>query len=171
MPHDHPLLRNYPVVVDIVVRWGDMDALGHVNNIVYLQYFETARIEYLMRVGMEPPGPAWRESGFILAGVSCRFLAPVTFPDTLSVGARIGRLGEDRALMEHAAYSHKLDRPVAIGDALVVGYDYVKKSRASLPDNLRSAIMALEKREIPNFEENPPWWATCSDIANSRANG
>ncbi len=46
------MLSAYPVVVDVVVRWGDMDALGHVNNIVFLQYFETARIAYLERAGI-----------------------------------------------------------------------------------------------------------------------
>jgi len=39
------VIDGYPVVTEVVVRWGDMDLLGHVNNIMYLQYFETARIE------------------------------------------------------------------------------------------------------------------------------
>jgi len=151
MCQDHPLLRDHPVVVDIVVRWGDMDALGHVNNIIYLQYFETARIEYLARVGMEPPGPSWREVGLIIASVSCRFLAPVTFPDTLCVGAQVVSLGADRFLMEHLAVSRRLGRPVARGDALVVAYDYALGRRTALPGQLREAILALEGREIPTY--------------------
>jgi len=146
------VLDSCPVVVDVVVRWGDMDSLGHVNNIVYLQYFETARIEYLMRLGMEPPGPAWREYGLILASVSCRFKAPVTFPDVLSVGARIVGIGDDRVRMEHVAMSHKLAKVAAEGDAVVVSYDYVAGRRAAFPAHLRDAIVALEGREPPALQ-------------------
>ncbi|MCX8032489.1 MAG: acyl-CoA thioesterase [Thermoleophilia bacterium] len=147
------MLEEYPVRVEIDVRWADMDALGHVNHTMYLQYFEIARIEYLMRLGIQPPSQQWGEYGFILAGVTCRFLAPVTFPDRLSVGARIVRLGEDRALMEHAAHSHKLDRLVAVGDATVVAYDYVNRTRTSLREQTRALIRALEQKEIRAFED------------------
>jgi len=137
------------VVVEVVVRWGDMDLLGHVNNIVYLQYFETARIEYLVRMGMDPPGPAWCEYGLILATTSCRFRAPVTFPDTLSIGARVAALAGDRLLMEHAAHSQRLGKTVATGDALLVSYDYVAGRRTSLHSGLHEAILAIEGRELP----------------------
>lgn len=155
MLQDHPLLKNHPVVVHVEVRWGDMDALGHVNNIVYLQYFETARIEYLMRLGLDPPGPAWSKIGMIIASVDCRFLAPVTFPDTLRVGARVTGLGTDRFVMEHLAISHKLGRPVARGNALVVAYDYAARKRTALPTHLREGILALEGREVPTYHPSP----------------
>jgi acyl-CoA thioester hydrolase len=125
------MLRGYPVIVDVVVRWGDMDSLGHVNHTLYLQYFETARVEYLVGLGMEPPGPRWQEYGLILASVNCRYKVPVTYPDTLS------------------AYSHRWQRVAAEGDAMVVSYDYVAGRRTSLHSDLKSAILAVEKREIP----------------------
>jgi acyl-CoA thioester hydrolase len=143
------MLEEYPVVVDIAVRWGDMDSLGHVNNIIYLQYFETARIEYLMRLGMERPGPAWQESGLIMASNTCRYLVPVTHPDTLSVGARVLAIGEDCVKMYHAAFSQKLGRLAAEGEAMIVSYDYVAGRRAALPADVREAIVALEGRELP----------------------
>ncbi len=157
------MLKDYPVVIDIVVRWGDMDALGHVNNILYLQYFETARIEYLLRLGMDPPGPHWRESGLILKSVGCRFVAPVKFPDTLSVGARVASIGDDRVIMEHAAVSQRLGSLAAEGDAVIVSYDYVNGRRRPLPIDTLDAITALEGRELPRLtrpgrppEEQPP---------------
>jgi len=143
------MLEDYPVITDIVVRWGDMDSLGHVNNILYLQYFETARIEYLLRLGLPAPGPGWREDGMIIKSVSCRFLAPVTFPDTLSVGARMTHLGRDRAVMAHAAVSQRTGDMAASGDAVVVGYDYVSLRKNAFPPDIREAILALEGRELP----------------------
>ena len=150
------MLKGYPVMMDAVVRWGDMDALGHVNNIVYLQYFETVRIEYLVRLGIDPPGPAWREFGLIIAANSCRFAAPVTYPDTLSLGARVSALGEDRLIMEHVAASQKLGRVAAEGDAVVVSYDYVAGRRIALPPDIREAIVALEGRELPSLPGRAP---------------
>jgi acyl-CoA thioester hydrolase len=145
------VLKGFPVVVDVVVRWGDTDSLGHVNNILYLQYFETARIEYLMRLGMDPPGPAWREYGLILAEVSCRFKVPVTFPDTLSIGARVAAIGDDRVRMEHAAHSQKLGKVAAEGDAEVVSYDYVTGRRTSLHSDVYDAILSVEGRQVPTL--------------------
>ncbi len=144
------MLKGYPVVVDVVVRWGDMDSLGHVNNTLYLQYFETARIEYLVRLGMEPPGPAWQESGLIIASVSCRFMAPVTYPDALAVGVRVSAMGTDRVIMEHRAVSQKMGKVAAEGDAVVFSYDYVGGRRTVLPAGIRESIVALEGRDLPS---------------------
>ena len=143
------MLEDYPVVTDIVVRWGDMDSLGHVNNILYLQYFETARIEYLLHLGLPSPGPGWRENGMIIKSVSCRFLAPITFPDTLSVGARITHLGRDRAIMDHVAVSQRSGELAAAGDAVIVGYDYVNLRKNTFAPGIRDAILTLEGRELP----------------------
>ena len=91
-------LAGYPVVVETPVAWGEMDAFGHVNNIVYFRYFETARIAYFARLdvpeflGRDPTGP-------ILAETTCRFRAALAYPDTVSVGARVANVGEDRFVM------------------------------------------------------------------------
>jgi acyl-CoA thioester hydrolase len=143
------VLDDYPVVAEVVVRWGDIDLLGHVNNIKYLQYFECARVEYLMQAGLGAPGKAWREFGFILAKVDCRYKAPVTFPDSLSVGARVSALGEDRLVFQHAAYSSKLGRLAASGEAFLVGYNYAESRRTAIPADLRATIIKLEGGQLP----------------------
>jgi acyl-CoA thioester hydrolase len=149
------MLSAYPVVVDVVVAWGSMDSLGHVNNAVFFQYFETARVAYLSRVGIDFADLGSSEHGVILGATSCRFRAPVTFPDTLAVGVRVSALGERRIIMEHAAVSHKLGTVVAEGDAMVVPYDYVAGRPTSLPADHRAAIVALEGHEPPPFSRSP----------------
>jgi acyl-CoA thioester hydrolase len=141
-------MNNYPVVVDIGVRWGDMDALLHVNNIVYFEYFELARVAYLERIGMPSPGPAWHDFGWIIGSTCCRYKAPVTFPDTLAVGTRVGALSGDRVLMEYRAVSAKLDKVAAEGEALLVAYDFGAGRVTPIRDDICRAILRLEGREL-----------------------
>ncbi len=100
-------LAGYPVVVEVPVAWGEMDAFGHVNNIVYFRYFETARIAYFERLDV-PEFLARDPVGPILAETSCRFRAALSYPDTVWVGARVESVGEDRFVMRYAVLSRRL---------------------------------------------------------------
>lgn len=136
-------LAAYPVVVEVPVAWGEMDAFGHVNNIVYFRYFETARIAYFEKLdvpeflGRDPVGP-------ILAETSCRFRAALSYPDTVSIGARVENVGEDRFIMRYAVFSHRLGRLAAEGEGVMACYDYRQNRKASVPAKLRQRIAALE---------------------------
>ncbi len=139
------LLAGYPVVVELPVAWGDMDYFRHVNNIVFFRYFESARIEYLERIGFreladdQPVGP-------ILASTDCRFRRPVTWPDTVAVGARVTEVGEDRFAMEYRLVSRKLGTVAAEGGGTLVSYDYAAGRKVPLPEAVRSAIAEMEGR-------------------------
>lgn len=137
------LLAAYPVVIDIPVAWGEMDAFGHVNNIIYFRYFESARIAYFDHVGYDA---LMKEEGLgpILAATSCRFRLPLTFPDTVSVGARVVSVGADRFRMEYRVVSHQHQKVAAEGDGDVVSYDYRTAAKAPLPDAVRLRIEAIE---------------------------
>jgi acyl-CoA thioester hydrolase len=137
----------YPVVVEIPLAWGEMDAYGHVNNIVYFRYFETARMAYFERlnapdfINRNPLGP-------ILASTSCRFRAPLAFPDRVSVGARVARVDEDRFVMFYAVYSHRLQKTAAEGEGTIVCFDYRENRKALLPEELKRKISELESSVV-----------------------
>ena len=136
-------LAEYPVVVDAPVAWGEMDAFGHVNNIVYFRYFETARIAYFEMLGVreflerDPVGP-------ILAETACRFRAALSYPDTVSIGARVASVGEDRFVMRYAVFSHRLGRIAAEGEGTLVCFDYRRGRKASVPEKLKTRIAELQ---------------------------
>lgn len=140
---DDPL-REYPVVVSQPVRWGDMDAFGHVNNTVYFRFFETARIAYFEEMGIHTSTPSG--VGPILHSTSCRFRAPVVFPDTVRTGARVAEVGEDRIRMEHVVYSERLAKVAATGEALVVTFDYAAGQKAPVPQPWRDHIARLSQQ-------------------------
>jgi acyl-CoA thioester hydrolase len=139
----HDLLAGYPVVVEIPVAWGEMDAFQHVNNVVYFRYFESGRIAYFERAGLtavnEGVGP-------ILGSASCKFKFPLTYPDTVLVGVKVGEIGEDRYTMHFRIVSTRHQRIAAEGDGVVVSYDYHLGRKAPLPAAVRQAIEALEQR-------------------------
>lgn len=137
-------LADYPIVLDIPVAWGEMDALRHVNNIVYFRYFESARIAYFERLGfwayMNQTG-----IGPILASIQCKFKMPLTYPDTVSVGTRIPRIEQDRFVMEYQAVSHKSHTVAAEGEGVIVSYNYRENKKTLLPEELKQRILALEE--------------------------
>src|SRR5438132_11153085 len=98
------LLAGFPVIVELPVVWGEMDSYRHVNNVVYFRYFESARLEYFRRLD-------WfafeKETGVspILAATQARFRKPLTYPDTIHVGARVVAVAEDRFTLDHLIVS------------------------------------------------------------------
>jgi acyl-CoA thioester hydrolase len=138
-----PQGESYPVRIEVPVSWGDMDAFAHVNNTVYLRWFESARIAYFERMGILEPG-APSGVGPILASVSCRFKAPLAYPDTVEVSVRVTDVGDDRFTMGYAVYSRALGRTAAVGEGLNVSYDYAQGKKAALPAWWRERIEAIE---------------------------
>ena len=137
------LHKAYPVVIETPVAWGEMDSLLHVNNIVYFRYFESTRMAYFDRLRF------WEymaETGIgpILASTQCKFRIPLTYPDTISAGARIAKVEKDRFLMEYIIYSHRHQGVAAEGEGLIVSYNYREKKKATLPEEIRARIQLLE---------------------------
>lgn len=140
------LLAGLPVVVELPVVWGEMDAYRHVNNVVYFRYFESARLEYFRRLD-------WFEYeqqtgiGPILAATSARYRKPLTYPDTIWVGARIPTIDADRFTMEYRLVSKKLAAVAAEGTGTIVTYHYAQGTKVPVPDELRRRITELEVRQ------------------------
>jgi acyl-CoA thioester hydrolase len=137
------LLGGFPVIIDWPVAWGDMDSYRHVNNVIYFRYFEHARLEYFRRLD-------WlryeRETGVgpILAATQARFRRPVSYPDTISLGARITALEEDRFTMEYRIVSHAQAAITTEGLGTIVTFHYADEMKVPIPEELRRRIAALE---------------------------
>jgi acyl-CoA thioester hydrolase len=136
-------LSKYPDIVSVDVQWGDQDAFGHVNNTVYLRWFEIGRISYVAKLGLShdktKPTPAP-----ILAAVTCNFLRQVTFPDRVQVATRVVRVGNRSLAMEHVVLSETHRVLVAEGTSTVVNFDYRAGQSCPLSDELRAKIAEVE---------------------------
>jgi len=138
------LLKDFTFVVDINIEWGDMDALQHVNNIEYFKYFQVARIAYFEKIDSGSVLGETRISS-ILASTQCKFIYPLAYPDSISVGVRVDSMSDQYFTMKYTVVSHKHQRLAAIGDAKVVMFDYANNKKASIPSEIRKTIINLEK--------------------------
>jgi acyl-CoA thioester hydrolase len=147
MPGIADLLAGYPVVIQLPVVWGEMDSYRHVNNVVYFRYLESARLEYCARLD-------WFEFekqtgiGPILQATQARFRRPLTYPDTISVAARVISMEKERFTLEHRIVSHRQEALVTEGQGTVVTFHYTSGKKIPIPDELRRRIEELEGKKF-----------------------
>lgn len=137
--------NNFPERVTIRVNWGDMDAFGHVNNTVFFRYFEIARIRYLEKLNFLERG-ARNDIGPILATANCRFLQPLAYPDKVVVYASATGVKRTSFTMQYAIVNGKQEL-AALGDSVIVSYDYRTQTPIEIPRDVQQAIARIEHRE------------------------
>ncbi len=120
------------------VRWGDQDALGHVNNARYFVYLESARLRFFEQLQIWRSGNSQR--GPILASVTCNFRQQLKFPARLAVGTKVTRLGNKSFTLEQAIFLEGKERPVADASSVIVWFDYLDGRSLPLPTSLRGAL-------------------------------
>ena len=122
----------------IPIRWGDMDAMGHVNNTVYFRYMEQARIGWFD--ALVPEETAWKSTGIVIANASCNFKRPINYPGTVEVkvyarapgGSSVGTFYELRVDEDQQIY--------ADGEAVVVFIDMGTQKPVRIPEDIRKRL-------------------------------
>ncbi|MFX1277982.1 MAG: acyl-CoA thioesterase [Promethearchaeota archaeon] len=132
--------NDFPVVMEIPVRWGDMDARGHVNNTIYYRYFESTRIALFQYFDIYEE-PTEVHVGPILSFQSCYYKAPLVYPDTVLVGAKIIGIEGSKIIIKHLLFSKKLNRIAAEGEAHIIWYNYEEKKKVNISDELKSSLL------------------------------
>lgn len=127
----------YPVEV----RWGDMDALGHVNNAKYFTYSESARIAWLNEI-FAGDEAFMNQHGPILASISCEYHEQLHFPAQLELGVRIEKMGRSSVGIVCPVFRKDIDVAVADIRAIIVWFDYQAQRTIAVPDRLRALWQA-----------------------------
>ena len=131
---------NAPLFVDVFpMRWGDMDALGHLNNTLYFRFCEEARVKWLEERGWGVRTDAG--TGAILASTQCQFRAPVVYPCDVRVETYLKKIGNSSFTLAHRiARNDDVAQTVAEAEAVVVWCDYAAGKSVPLPDTLRTQL-------------------------------
>jgi acyl-CoA thioester hydrolase len=120
----------------IPIRWGDMDAMGHVNNTVYFRYMEQARISWFDT--LVPQDEAWKSTGLVIANASCNFKKPINYPGTVEVRVLAGPPGGSSVA---TYYELLIDEELcADGAATVVFIDMERQKPVRIPERIRSLL-------------------------------
>jgi len=123
-------------VEKIPIRWGDMDAMGHVNNTVYFRYMEQARISWFD--ALVPAAEAWKNTGIVIANASCNFKRALNYPGTVEVRVTIDPPGGSSV---GTFYELKMDETLyADGAAVVVFIDMKSQKPVRIPEGIRSLL-------------------------------
>jgi acyl-CoA thioester hydrolase len=135
------LRADYRHFQPITTRWHDNDIYGHVNNVVYYSYFDSAVNAYLIERG----GLDIHEGevvGFVVSS-SCDYFASIAFPDALDVGMRVRKLGNSSVQYELAIFKQGEDEACAAGRFVHVFVDRASNRPTSIPEGLRAALQSL----------------------------
>jgi acyl-CoA thioester hydrolase len=146
----HELKTNYPVKVPIQTRFCDTDASGHINNVALMSYFELARANYF-RAAMGRFNRSGQ--GFILGSIDARFLRQAYFGDELEAEAGLSGIGRSSFRLSCRLLNRQTGEVIAESNAIVVSYDFGKKSSVPLPDDWKKAVAALEGLDPEDLEK------------------
>ncbi len=132
--------RNHLHSFDMPVRWGDMDALGHVNNATYFRYFEQARIAWLESVG-ESGGLLGADTGPLIVNAFCTYHRAIVYPADLSIDVFGGPAGRSSfETFYEVRVKWDTDSPSATGSCKVVWVDYAANRSIPIPDKVRGLL-------------------------------
>ncbi len=142
MHQDQPSPRSaYKAFFTLPTRWMDNDIYGHVNNVNYYSYFDTAIAHYLMQQGGLNP---WKSEviGFCVES-GCRFRKAIHFPETITAGLKVRRLGRSSVTYEIGLFREDDDETSADGYFVHVFVERETQKPSPLPDAIRKALSAL----------------------------
>ncbi len=131
----------YPHLQPITTRWMDNDAYGHVNNVVYFAYFDTVVNTYLIARGALDIQQS--EVIGLVVDVACQYMTPLTYPETVTAGLRVARIGRSSVRYEIALFAERSDTAAAQGHFVHVYVDRESRRPVELPAHLRHALEPL----------------------------
>ncbi|MEO1015877.1 MAG: thioesterase family protein [Pseudomonadota bacterium] len=141
MPQPTTTRADYPHFRTIHTRWMDNDVYGHVNNVVYYSYFDTAVNAYLIEAGVLDIHEG--ETIGLVVETTCRYFAPLAFPQAIEAGVRAGRIGNSSVTYEIGLFAEGADTPAAEGRFTHVYVDRATRRPTPLPEAFRAAVEAL----------------------------
>jgi acyl-CoA thioester hydrolase len=136
-----PTRGDYPVFRQITTRWSDNDVYGHVNNVVYYSWFDTAVNAYLIEQGALDIH-AGSTIGLVVE-THCNYYAPLAFPQIIEAGIRVGRVGNSSVRYEIALFAENSQDAAANGHFVHVYVDKATRRPAPLPEKLKQALEKL----------------------------
>lgn len=130
------------------VRYGDIDAQGHLNNAKYLTFFEQARIEYFTELGLFTKDQSFEDIGVIIADIHIKYEAPIRLGMPVTVGVRTVKVGKKSIFIDQCVVDPATEKVYASGTVILVAYDYRRHETMPVPDNWRQKTEQFEGQSM-----------------------
>ena len=128
----------------IEVRYGDLDPQGHLNNAKFVTFFEQGRIRYIRHLGLFKEGQSFMDIGVILADIHIAYKKPVEWGTPVKVGTRTLRIGNKSMTVEQTIVHAETEELFAVGEVVMVAYDYHMGKSFPIPQEWRDAVYNFE---------------------------
>jgi acyl-CoA thioester hydrolase len=138
---DRPLLASYPYITPITTRWMDNDIYGHINNVAYYSFFDTAANRFLIENGLDI---ATGGTIGLVVESKCHYHAALAYPQQLRAGVRVDKLGSRAVTYGIAIFDDTDERAAAHGYFVHVFVDRTTRQPTPIPDRLRSALASIQ---------------------------
>ena len=141
-PDPPPNRSEFPVLWPITLRWSDNDVYGHVNNVIYYSWFDTAVNGWLMRA----TGTDVRELDAlgVVVETACRYRREVRFPGDVEIGVRVARVGTSSVTYQLGVFAGDGEQPAALGHFVHVYVEHESRRPTAVPEVVRHALEAAE---------------------------
>ncbi|MCP4212897.1 MAG: acyl-CoA thioesterase [Halieaceae bacterium] len=136
-----PSRENYKVFYPITTRWSDNDIYGHVNNVTYYSYFDTAANQYLIEEGGMDISDG-RVVGYVVNS-GCDYHSPITYPERIEAGLRVDKLGNSSVQYGIAIFREGENHPAAHGHFVHVFVERAMNRSVPIPEPLRVALKKI----------------------------
>lgn len=141
-----PSLSDYPYHVEISSRWQDNDAYGHINNVMYYSFFDTAVNRFLIeKAGLDIH--RGREIAYVVSS-QCQYIAPAAYPETIYVGLRVIKIGRSSVTYGLSVYAGESKRRVAHGQFVHVFVDRDSDKAVPISSQVKTALESICNVEI-----------------------
>jgi len=140
--NQRPIRSEFSYWWPIIVRWKDMDAMGHVNNSTYFTYLESARIGFLTALGWISRMEGTARQGPVVVSQTFNYRRQVHYPDELEVGVGCGEIRTRSFVIEYGVFRKGTDELVGDGSTVLVWLDYPANKAVEIPPDMRKALTA-----------------------------
>jgi len=138
----------FNVSLNLRLDWSEMDMFGHINNVMFMKFIQASRVNYWEKMGIDQD---FRKTGIgpMLASTSCQFKKPLFYPGTITVQAKVVSIGNTSFKLNHQILDQK-GEIAALGEDVVVLFDFNKNEKVVIPEQIRDFIEAIEKNGHKN---------------------
>ena len=142
------MLQDYNTSLIIKIDWSDLDLFGHVNNVAFFKYIQAARVNYCESIGLTSTNEIGK-LGFIVAAINCSFKCPLNYPGNVKVASKVDWIKNSSLQLSHLLIK---DDGLVVAEAtdIIVVFDYLNKTKVTLPFGLRAQIENLENKKFLN---------------------